>query len=180
MTMKRELPNQLGRPVLGGGHELLGLASGVGTDNHTGHLASESDARVQEVDVIHAAGIDVDVELLGLVSYNGSRMKSDGYKTDVVGLTVAVEVHIRIRSRIRSKVGAKGGGCRGCRVELAMAEDKQPLVNCRGTIAAADNIVDNVERADHIHDDNLSDKARLVSKAKHGQLGLSAVIGHSD
>ena len=179
----RELPDNLGDPVLGGGQGLLGLqANSVGADadagcvvdksagddlsrlaeNDLGHLAG-SDLGHLAGKLIHVANVDACLELLGVVGYNGSRKKSDGDETDV-GLTVGIGIGIGIRI----KIGARGGGCR---VELAITEDKPALVNGGGTVVAATEVADT----------KLDDRARLVRKAKHGELGeLWRVVRHGD
>lgn len=105
---------------------------------------------------IHITAVDAGVEQLSVVCYDASRKKSDGNETDV-GLTVGIGVGMGIKIKIEAQGGA-------CRVELAITEDKPALVNGRGTVAA----------------DDVADKARLVRKAKHGQLKLSHVVRHAD
>lgn len=110
-----------------------------------------------EGNVIHISAVDAGVELLGIVRYyDGSRKKSNGDET-YVGLT-----GITVGTRARIKIGVQ------VRVELAIAEDKPALVNGRGTVFAV------VVAEDVVH------RARLVRKAKHGQLELSGVVRHAD
>lgn len=154
----RELPDNLGDPVLGGGQELLGLLAsvcGVGADaDDAGYTVDKSTGEgLSQLasDLIHITAVDAGVELLGVVCYNGSGKKSDGNVTDV-GLMVGIGVG----TGIRIKIGAQGGACR---VELAIAEDKPALVNGRGTVVAV--VAEDVA-------EEAADKARLVRQAKHG------------